>query len=138
MIENTYRIAEVFAYRDGWDNEDGTLHRSGIETGDLAGAIMLAARRGPNLGWRADLVDFVFVADAKGLWGVGRKVAVSDRGHKGKPHRCFIVDPYDVPADVMMLVGQPRPNPVRSNVQYGVLLDRLFVMDAEQNAAAFL
>ncbi|HSV40038.1 MAG TPA: hypothetical protein VLI04_14865 [Nocardioidaceae bacterium] len=136
MMNTTHRIAEIFAKREGWTSEDGTYTRAGIETGDLAGMIMLAARRGPNLGARADAVDFVFVADGDGVWGIGRAVKVTTRpGREGAPHRCFLVDPYDVPAEVRKaLVGHPRPHPFRAGggVQYGVLVDGVVTMDAHK------
>lgn len=136
MMQNTYRVAEIFAYREGWTNEDETYTRAGVESGDLAGAIMLAARRGPNLGKRADVVDYVFVADQNGLWGVGRAVHIAQREKRdGSRTRCFIVDPYGIPADVLSMVGSPRPVGGRggSGVQYGLLADGEFTMDSQAN-----
>ena len=125
-IHKTYRIAFVYAEREGWQ---GPKHpRPGVD-GDYNEAVVVAAMRKPKigLGERAESYDYVVLVDGDGAWGAGALVrairTTSEPGGKGHSVVRALVDPTDVTPEVWALVQTGfKPEHAR-NVRPALLLD---------------
>lgn len=143
-----YRILTVAVQPEGWHQGDGH-ERPGLDS-NPALAVISAGMRWKKYGTRADEAEFaLFTWNSGTVWGLGRivRVLTPTPGHQFEGHeswdphgsikqdglRGLLLDPLDVPADVVALVGTKIPHVRRS---YGVIRhDGQVVLDSGRTTA---
>jgi hypothetical protein len=139
----SHRVTFIYAERSGLSN--GRQWRASVDD-YYEGAVIAAAAGKPaqGIGHIDGHVDFIVVCDGGGAWGAGRLVKTFPvKSHLERSVRRALVDPSDVPDDVLALVDDgfkpvgPNGGPLRQSMRATIVDGRVVIGAAGEEPQSY-